>query len=171
MLCHSVCTKGRASPIFYWPSRRPASSRHNVWDWESFAGSDSIKGYNKNKAPIYIISKKQRKGVWKRLRDRLASEDSSTSTIEIPMIMQHIFTICISMSTMENTWRVTTWRFYCEMPFQLRDLVAPDVRHSIIPDTIADIIPDMWTFQWQTQGTMLSVWHRFRNKNPQVKLI
>jgi hypothetical protein len=66
-------------------------------------GPDSIKGYNKNNSLVYIISKKQLKGVWKRLRDRLASVDSSTSTIEIPMIMQDIFTTCISMSTMENT--------------------------------------------------------------------
>ena len=46
-------------------------------------GPDSIKGFDKNKAPIYVISKKRLKEVWKRLRDRLASVDSSTSTVEI----------------------------------------------------------------------------------------
>ena len=34
-------------------------------------GPDSIKGYNKNNAPLYTISKKQLKRVWKRLLDRL----------------------------------------------------------------------------------------------------
>jgi len=38
-------------------------------------GPDTIKGFNKNKDPQYIISKTMLKGVWKRLRDRLASGD------------------------------------------------------------------------------------------------
>jgi hypothetical protein len=29
------------------------------------------------------------------------------------------------------------------LPFLFRDLVAPEVRHKIIPDIIADIIPDI----------------------------
>ena len=46
-------------------------------------GPDTIKGFDKNKESQYIISKKMLRGVWKRLRDRLASVNSSTSTIEI----------------------------------------------------------------------------------------
>jgi len=59
-------------------------------------GPDSIKGYNKNKAPIYIISKKQLKRVCKRLRDRLASVESSTSTIEISYLISYLISGIIS---------------------------------------------------------------------------
>ncbi len=46
-------------------------------------GPDTIKVFNKDKKPQYIISKNMLKVVWKRLQDRLASVDSSTSTVEI----------------------------------------------------------------------------------------
>jgi hypothetical protein len=46
-------------------------------------GPDSIQGFDKNNAPVYVISKKRLKEVWKRLRDRLASVDSSTRTVKI----------------------------------------------------------------------------------------
>ncbi len=44
---------------------------------------DTIIGYDKNKAPIYIISEKRLKNVFARLRNRLSSLDSITSTIEV----------------------------------------------------------------------------------------
>jgi hypothetical protein len=42
---------------------------------------NTIRGFDKNGAPIYIISKQQLKTVFSRLRNRLSSLDSSTSTI------------------------------------------------------------------------------------------
>jgi hypothetical protein len=44
---------------------------------------DKIRGYDKNGAAIYIIFKTRLKKVYARLRSRLSSVDSSTSTIEI----------------------------------------------------------------------------------------
>jgi hypothetical protein len=46
-------------------------------------GLDTIKAFNKNMNLMYIVSKRILKTVRKRLRDRLASVDSSTSTVEI----------------------------------------------------------------------------------------
>ena len=50
---------------------------------KTLRGPDTIKGYDKNGSQMYIISKKMLKEVWKRLRDRIASLDSSTSTVEV----------------------------------------------------------------------------------------
>ncbi len=50
---------------------------------KALLGPETIRGYDKNGAAMYIISKKMLKHVWKRLQDRLASLDSSTSTIEV----------------------------------------------------------------------------------------
>ena len=44
---------------------------------------NTIRGVDKNGAPIYIISKQRVKTVFARLRNRLSSLDSSTSTIEV----------------------------------------------------------------------------------------
>jgi hypothetical protein len=44
---------------------------------------NTIRGFDKNGAPIYIISKQRLKTVFSRLRNRLSSLDSSTSTIEV----------------------------------------------------------------------------------------
>ena len=56
---------------------------HDTDKLELLRGPDTIKGFNKDKKNQYIISKNMLKVVWKRLRDRLASVDSSTSTVEI----------------------------------------------------------------------------------------
>jgi hypothetical protein len=39
---------------------------------KAILGPESIKGYDKNEAPNYIISKKQLKVVWKRMLDQLS---------------------------------------------------------------------------------------------------
>ncbi len=44
---------------------------------------NTIRGFDKNGSPIYIISKQRLKTVFPRLRNRLSSLDSSTSTIEV----------------------------------------------------------------------------------------
>ncbi len=44
---------------------------------------NTIKGFGKNGAPIYIISKQRLKTGFFRLRNRLSSLDSGTSTIEV----------------------------------------------------------------------------------------
>ncbi len=59
-------------------------------------GPDSMKADNKNKAPIYIISKKQLKRVCKGLLDFLASVESSTSTIEISSLISYLISGIIS---------------------------------------------------------------------------
>ena len=107
-------------------------------------GPDSIKGYNKNKAPICIISKKQLKRVWKRLRDRLASVDSSTSTIEITNdYAAHFYDMYINEHDGKHMTGDRMKILLLNLPFLLRDLVAPEVRHIITPDISADNIPDI----------------------------
>ena len=107
-------------------------------------GHDSIKGYNKNKAPINKISKKQLKRVWKRLRDRLASVDPSTSTIEITDdYAAHFYDMCINEHDGKHMTGDSMKILLLNLPFLLRDLVAPEVRHIIISDISADIIPDI----------------------------
>ena len=49
----------------------------------ALCGPDTIKEYDKNGSPTYIVSKKMLKVVWKRLLDRIASLDSSASTVGV----------------------------------------------------------------------------------------
>ena len=50
---------------------------------KALQSSETIRGYDKNGAAMFIISKKMLKQVWKRLLNCLSSLDSSTSSIEV----------------------------------------------------------------------------------------
>ncbi len=69
--------------------------------------SDTITGYDKNKAPIYIISKKRLKNVFARLRNRTQVQ----ARLKYPQIMQHIFSTGTSRS-MKSIWWATAWKFW-----------------------------------------------------------
>jgi len=110
------------------------------------SGPDTIKGFNKNKDPQYIISKTMLKGVWKRLRDRLASLDSSTSTIEITNdYAAHFYDMYINNHDGKHMTGDRMKILLLNLPFLLRDLVAPEVKFDIFPDIISDIMYDIGT--------------------------
>ena len=107
-------------------------------------GPDTIKGFNKNNEPQYIISKKMLKRVWKRLRDRLASVDSSTSTVEITNdYAAHFYDMYINKHDGKHMTGDRMKILLLNLPFLLRDLVAPEVRFSVVPDVIHDIMLDI----------------------------
>jgi hypothetical protein len=64
---------------------------------------NTIRDFDKNGAPIYIISKQRLKTVFSRLRNSLSSLDSSTSIIEVSTEMPHTSATCTSDSMMEST--------------------------------------------------------------------
>ncbi len=71
---------------------------------KALLGPETIRGYDRNRAAMYIISKKMMEQVWKRLLDCLASLDSSTQVLlSLQMIMLHTFMNCTSDSMMEST--------------------------------------------------------------------
>jgi hypothetical protein len=135
-------------------------------------GPDTIKGFNKDKKTQYIISKNRLKVVWKRLRDRLASVDSSTSTIEITNdYAAHFYDMYINKHDGKHT-SMTDDRMkilLLNLPFLLRDLVAPEVRlyiiyditHDIRSDIVSDVIPLMYPMSYMisllTSATILFI--------------
>jgi hypothetical protein len=93
-------------------------------------GPDTIKGFMKNKAPIYIISQKRLRIVWKRLRDRLATVDSSTSTVDITNdYAAHFYDMYINKHDGKHMTGDQIKILLLILPFLLRDLVEPEVRH------------------------------------------
>ena len=116
-------------------------------------GPDTIKGFDKKKEPQYIISKKMLRGVWKRLRDRLASVNSSTSTIEITNdYAAHFYDMYINQHDGKHMTGDRMKILLLNLPFLLRDLVAPEVRlhimHDIIPDIIYDISTEVYPISY-----------------------
>ncbi len=113
-------------------------------------GPDTIKGFNKDKKNQYIISKNtdMLKVVWKRLRDRLASVDSSTSTVEITNdYAAHFYDMRINKHDGKHMTGDRMKILLLNLPFLLRDLVAPEARlyivHDITPDNMIDIVSDV----------------------------
>ncbi len=82
---------------------------------------------------MYIISKKMLKQVWKRLRDRLASLDSSKSTIEVTDdYAAHFYDMYIRQHDGKHMTGDRMKILLLNMPFLLRDLIAPEVPYSHI---------------------------------------
>ena len=95
---------------------------------QTLRGPDTITGYDKNKAPIYIISKKRLKNVFARLRNRLSSLDSSTSTIEISTeYAAHFFDMYIKKHDGKHMTGDSMKVLMLNLPFLLRDLLEPEV--------------------------------------------
>jgi hypothetical protein len=84
------------------------------------------------------------KGVWKRLRDRLASVDSNTSTVEITNdYASHFYDVYINKHDGKHMTGDRMKMLLLNLPFLLRDLVAPEVRLYIVPYVIPDIMSDI----------------------------
>ena len=110
---------------------------------KTLRGPDTIKGYDKNGSPMYIISKKMLKEVWKRLRDRIASLDSSTSTVEVTNdYAAHFYDMYIRQHDGKHMTGDRMKILLLNLPFLLRDLVEPEVpyTHIITSCTISCMI-------------------------------
>ena len=110
---------------------------------KALRGPETIKGYDKNGAAMYIISKKMLKQVWKRLRDRLASLDSSTSTIEVTDdYAAHFYDMYIRQHDGKHMTGDRMKILLLNMQFLLQDLIAPEVpcSHIITSYTIIYMI-------------------------------
>ena len=95
---------------------------------KALRGPGTIRGYDKNGAAMYIISKKMLKQVWKRLRDCLASLDSSTSTIEITDdYAAHFYDMYIRQHDGKHMTGDRMKILLLNLLFLLRDLIEPEV--------------------------------------------
>jgi hypothetical protein len=88
---------------------------------------DTIRGYDKNGAALYIISKARLKNVYARLRNRLSSVDSSTSTIEISTdYAAHFYDMYIKKHDGKHMTGDRMKILMLNLPFLLRDLLEPE---------------------------------------------
>jgi hypothetical protein len=96
-------------------------------------GPDSTKAFYKNKEPMYPVrpvSKKMLRTVWKRLRDRLTSVDSSTSTVEITNdYAAHFFYMYVNNHDGKHMTGDCMKILLLNLPFLLQDLIEPEVRY------------------------------------------
>jgi hypothetical protein len=84
---------------------------------------DTIRGYDKNGAALYIISKTRLKNVYARLRNRLSSVESSTSTIEISTdYAAHFYEKHDGKHMTGDSMKI----LMLNLPFLLRDLLEPE---------------------------------------------
>jgi hypothetical protein len=93
---------------------------------------NTIRGLDKNGAPIYIISKQRLKTVFARLRNRLSSLDSSTSTIEVSSdYASHFYDMYIKQHDGKHMTGDRMKILLLNLPFLLRDLLRPEVRSIV----------------------------------------
>jgi hypothetical protein len=93
---------------------------------------NTIRGVDKNGAPIYIISKQRVKTVFARLRNRLSSLDSSTSTIEVSSdYASHFYDMYIKQHDGKHMTGDRMKILLLNLPFLLRDLLRPEVRSIV----------------------------------------
>jgi hypothetical protein len=91
---------------------------------------NTIRGSDKNGAPIYIISKQRLKTVFSRLRNRLSSLDSSTSTIEVlTEYASHFYDMYIRQHDGKHMTGDRMKIPMLNLPLLMRDLIRPEVRY------------------------------------------
>ena len=101
---------------------------------------DTVKGYDKNGAPIYIISKQRLKNVFASLRNRLSSIDSSTSTIEISTeYASHFYDMYIKQHDGKHMTGDRMKILMLNLPFVMRDLLLPEVKFAIFQEHSEEI--------------------------------
>jgi hypothetical protein len=90
----------------------------------------TIKGFDKNGAPIYINSKQRLKTIFSRHRNRLSSLDSSTSTIEVSTeYASHFYDMYIRQHDGKHMTGDRMKTLMLNLPFLTRDLLRPEVRY------------------------------------------
>ena len=114
---------------------------------KALRNANTIKGYDKNGSPIYIISKQALKNVFARLRNRLSSLDSSTSTIEVTSdYASHFYDMYIKKHDGKHMTGDRMKILMLNLPMLMRDLLRPEVRYmliilNIVPDIVSYIVP------------------------------
>jgi hypothetical protein len=106
---------------------------------------NTIKGSDKNGSPIYIISKQRLKTVFSRLRNRLSSLDSSTSTIEVTTeYASHFYDMYIRQHDGKHMTGDRMKILMLNLPFLMRDILRPEVRYiEIILYIGYNIVPNI----------------------------
>jgi hypothetical protein len=85
-------------------------------------------GVDKDGNKKYVISKKMMAGVWARLRDRLASIGSSTSMVEVSSdYAAHFHDMFVKNHDGKHMTGDRIKILLLNLPFMLRDLIAPEV--------------------------------------------
>ena len=85
-------------------------------------------GKDKDGNPKYLISKVMMADIWARLRDRLASIESSTSMLEVtPDYAAHFFDMYVKNHDGKHMTGDRIKILLLNLPFMLRDLVLPEV--------------------------------------------
>jgi hypothetical protein len=124
---------------------------------KTFRNPNTIRGFDKNGAPIYIISKQRLKTVFSRLRNRLSSLDSSTSTVTLSTIevsteyASHFYDMYIRQHDGKHMTGDRKKILMLNLPSLMRDLLRPEVRYidiiltyyidnNIVPDIVCDIV-------------------------------
>ena len=99
---------------------------------------NTIRGFDKNGAPQYIISKQRLKTVFSRLRNRLSSLDSSTSTIEVSTeYASHFYDMYIRQHDGKHMTGDRMKILMLNLPLLMRDLLRPEVRYIHITLTFS----------------------------------
>jgi hypothetical protein len=87
-----------------------------------------VTGYDKDGNPKYVISKVMMADIWARLRDRLASIESSTSMLEVTSdYAAHFFDMYVKNHDGKHMTGDRIKILLLNLPFMLRDLVSPEV--------------------------------------------
>ena len=87
-----------------------------------------VTGYDKDGNPKYLISKVMMADMWARLRDRLASIESSTSMLEVTSdYAAHFFDMYVKNHDGKHMTGDRIKILLLNLPFMLRDLVSPEV--------------------------------------------
>jgi len=85
------------------------------------------------KVTTYVISNAMLASVWARLRDRLASVESSTSMVQItPEYASHFYDMYINKHEGKHLTGDRIRILLLSLPFVLRDLIAPEVSNTYI---------------------------------------
>ncbi len=97
---------------------------HTYYLEKALLGPETIRGYDKNRAPMYVVSKNVKTG----FGDHLASLNSSTSTIEVTDdYAAHFYDMYIRQHDVKHMTGDRMKILLLNMPFLLRELIAPEV--------------------------------------------
>ena len=76
----------------------------------------------------YVVSNEMLVGVWARLRDRLASVDSSSSMVQVTVdYAAHFYDMYVNKHAGKHLTGDRVSILLLTLPFLLRDLIAPEV--------------------------------------------
>ena len=112
-------------------------------------------GVDKNGNQKYLISKTMMANIWARLRDRLASIDSSTSMIEVtPDYAAHFYDMYVKNHDGKHMTGDRIKILLLNLPFMLRDLILPEVMCNTLTFRTAYTYTTSYTISYTMSYTM-----------------